>query len=753
MYDHIPAELRALAQWVTAGQDKMPLDPNTGKPASVTDPATWGTFDQAVAYANGHHYGIGFVFTSANPYTFIDLDAPETPQQLARHQKIFEAFHSYTETSRSGKGVHIIVRGKVPMGARKDKVEVYPHGRYAIMTGHVLKAVAITDQQALLDTLYAEMHPTGSGAELIQIDSHVGDAQVLEMASCAANGDKFDRLCRGEWQGMGYPSQSEADFALMSMLAFYTQDNEQCRRLFRMSALGKRDKAQRNDKYLNYALTKIRANEPKPIDLSQFRFKLPQQEAPAAAVVTDGGGGAVSAATEPQQEQAASVPAVPDMALPPGLMGHVATYIYNNAVQPMPEAAIAGAIAMMAGIAGRAFNTNTKTGLNQYVILIAETGAGKEGAAGGIDGLIAAVQPYVPSIHQFRGPAAMASGQAILRTMAKQPVWFGVVGEIGLLLKTLSSPFASSAEVMQRRVLLDLYMKSGKGSMFNGMAYSDSEKNVSSIPSPCMTLLGESSPDVFYGNLEPADMEQGLVPRFLVLEHKGSGSTRNKQAGIIPEAWLVKALADFATQCLLMQNNHSVQSVALAPAGEAVLDEFEALCTTHRRTAGRGAEKELWSRSHLKALRLASLCAVGVDWANPVVDAACATWAVQLVHRGTLELHNRFLSGEVGGGEVQFESEITKAVKRYMEMRPAQRLNAKCPKDCVAHDVVPYAYLRDTLRRRTAFQQSRMGVMRAVDAAIADVCAAGILTEVSPAQRVSLGIRNRCFVVEKESMV
>ncbi|MFS6755248.1 hypothetical protein, partial [Staphylococcus aureus] len=78
----------------------------------------------------------------------------------------------------------------------------------------------------------------------------------------------FNSLCRGEMSE--YPSQSEADFALLSIIGFYTQDNEQVRRVFRMTALGKRDKANRDNKYLNRALEKIRAQQPEPVNFDQL---------------------------------------------------------------------------------------------------------------------------------------------------------------------------------------------------------------------------------------------------------------------------------------------------------------------------------------------------------------------------------------------------------------------------------------------------------------------------------------------------
>jgi primase-polymerase (primpol)-like protein len=92
---HIPAELKARRQWVLwrgadkmnkqsgeiTGLDKIPINPQTLRGASTTDPTTWGTFEQCVtalpvaleeweqddpsAYRGG---GIGYVFAPEDPY-------------------------------------------------------------------------------------------------------------------------------------------------------------------------------------------------------------------------------------------------------------------------------------------------------------------------------------------------------------------------------------------------------------------------------------------------------------------------------------------------------------------------------------------------------------------------------------------------------------------------------------------------------------------------------------------------------------
>src|SRR5215211_7029450 len=66
-------------------------------------------------------------------------------------------------------------------------------------------------------------------------DSELTDEEVIALARSAKNAAKFEAL----WQGdiSGYASHSEADQALVSLLAFYTQDENQLDSLYRQSAL------------------------------------------------------------------------------------------------------------------------------------------------------------------------------------------------------------------------------------------------------------------------------------------------------------------------------------------------------------------------------------------------------------------------------------------------------------------------------------------------------------------------------------
>jgi putative DNA primase/helicase len=144
--ESIPEELRARPQWVVWNAvgdkpDKVPYSARTGHRASSTDLLTWATFQEALeAYENGDYAGLGFVFSSADPYTGIDLDdCVDADGEIAGWAlEIVRYFDSYTELSATGTGLHVIVRGEIP-NRRKDEVEVYSSKRFFTMTGCVVE--------------------------------------------------------------------------------------------------------------------------------------------------------------------------------------------------------------------------------------------------------------------------------------------------------------------------------------------------------------------------------------------------------------------------------------------------------------------------------------------------------------------------------------------------------------------------------------------------------------------------------------
>jgi hypothetical protein len=295
-YNNAPPEMRRLKQWclwrlehrldrngnvdLSRKPTKCPYKPwQGGEKASTTNPAHWGTFEQATGApltqtgpcnpndpAN-RFSGIGFVFVAGSGLTGLDLDdVGDDAEALAVQKRIHEGFPSYTERSPSGRGYHIIVKGEVPHGRRRGGVEVYSAERFFTFTGNVTNNVGVTDCQANLDVLFNQLggNKVEFDASPFFKDATESEASILARAFAAANGETVKQLYnKGEWKPK-YASQSEADCALINHLGFYTQNPDQIKRLFHASALGQRDKAKRAS-YLNPMVAKAMDRQLAPV--------------------------------------------------------------------------------------------------------------------------------------------------------------------------------------------------------------------------------------------------------------------------------------------------------------------------------------------------------------------------------------------------------------------------------------------------------------------------------------------------------
>lgn len=249
-------------------QTKVPYTPGTTRRASVNDPSTFTAFETA-ASATGYN-GIGIRVNGR--IVGIDLDhCIEDGKLLPWAQAIVNRFSAtYIEVSPSGTGIRIFCL--LPHGftydtqtyyIKRGDIEVYIPGhtnRFLTVTGNALTDgdVAETAEALtwLLDTHMRRPTPP-TPAVAVPGESYLSDEQVIAKASAARNGEKFRRL----WDGdiTGYKTHSEADAALLAILAFWCSgDKAQMDRLFRQSCLmrEKWDEYRGSDTYGNISLAK-----------------------------------------------------------------------------------------------------------------------------------------------------------------------------------------------------------------------------------------------------------------------------------------------------------------------------------------------------------------------------------------------------------------------------------------------------------------------------------------------------------------
>ena len=436
---------------------------------------------------------------------------------------------------------------------------------------------------------------------------------------------------------------------------------------------------------------------------------------------------------QPESSLEPTTSSIPDsnLVLPPGLVGEMAAYFYSTAIRPVPEIALSAAIGFMAGLCGRAFNISG-SGLNQYIILLAKTGSGKEGAQMGIENLLAAVRTTVPMADQFLGPAAFASGQALIKVLNDKPCFVSILGEFGLTLQQLSDHRANSAQIMLRKVLLDLYAKSGWNRMLRSSVYSDTDKNTKIIQAPNVTILGESTPETFFEGLDASHIAEGLIPRFSIMEYTGKRPPRNPNVNVPPSQDLTQRVADLVTTSLTTSNNNTMVEVRTDDHSQQLLDAFDVHADEIMNSSHQDVEVQLWNRAHLKALKLAALLAVGCHPYQPIITSDLAQWAIDFVTRDVNLVVRRFQDGNVGKGDSKQFHDLRKVVQSYFGLNKDTLDKRKMDRRMHKDKIVPYSYLIRKTASVASFRTDRMGATSALKRTIQALVDSNMLLEVAP---------------------
>lgn len=269
----IPEELRRTGQFclwkretVDGRQTKVPYNPKKPKYKAATNrPETFSTFAEAVAAAQKTDCdGIGIRVTG--DFIGIDIDHIEndTDQEgnlTGTPREIVDNLSAYTELSPSGQGLRIFCKAaglkfdKSKYYIKKGNLEIYVPGytnRFLTVTGNTILdeplLIDCTDAlQAVLDKYMIRTQSKSQNAsERVSEPLTLSEEEILSKAINSKQGQKFADLYSGNYHSY-YSSQSEADLALCTMLAFWCQkDAAAIDSLFRKSGLF-REKWERED--------------------------------------------------------------------------------------------------------------------------------------------------------------------------------------------------------------------------------------------------------------------------------------------------------------------------------------------------------------------------------------------------------------------------------------------------------------------------------------------------------------------------
>jgi putative DNA primase/helicase len=249
-----PAELKSLGQWAvyrtyldkeSGKHKKVIISPVTSRFSMSNDPMTWADYAQAKQYCEKYRYN-GLVFALQAGITFIDLDhaADKATGEIISPEakRLLELLpETFCERSVSGTGIHILLKGSLPSDALKRNdakgIEMYDTRRFVCMTGNPLNGCTELKDYSdkIAQIVYEFVGRRQPPREYTVIPAVQSDTDLITQITNSKQGTKFQSLYGGDI--LRYPSHSNADSALIFMLAWWTQDPNQIDRIYRSSGL------------------------------------------------------------------------------------------------------------------------------------------------------------------------------------------------------------------------------------------------------------------------------------------------------------------------------------------------------------------------------------------------------------------------------------------------------------------------------------------------------------------------------------
>lgn len=264
---------------------KLPASHVTGATVNAHDTAHHTDYRTAIAAAQrlGPAYGVGFVFTAADPFWFCDLDNAWDDAGNKWHDWAVNICNWFAgcavEVSISGKGLHIIGMGTPPEHGCESELHVggfYHMDRFVALTGTHATGNAAVDPgpaafKAMIDYYWppkaAPLHALSYDGPRPEWNGPTDDEELIRkfLAARGSAAAAFGDSCtsRELWEAVSGPlgkafpdplrayDASKADAALAQRLAWWTGcDHERIDRLMRRSALA-RDKWDTRTTYLH----------------------------------------------------------------------------------------------------------------------------------------------------------------------------------------------------------------------------------------------------------------------------------------------------------------------------------------------------------------------------------------------------------------------------------------------------------------------------------------------------------------------
>lgn len=289
----------------------------------------------------------------------------------------------------------------------------------------------------------------------------------------------------------------------------------------------------------------------------------------------------------------------------PGLVGDIADWIVRTSIHPQPGLALGAALTVVGTAAGRHIAGPTKSGTHLYIVGLAPSGAGKDYPLRCIADILAEAD-----MRQHIGPSQFISMPAVINFLARSPLSACAMDEFGSFLKRINSRKASGFEGAISGLL-----RTAWGSSFAAMTTPEwAGKSSETIFSPALSIFGASTAREFYESLEGADVTNGVLNRFLIIETKQRPKEQEASREPLPEKIVTQLKAIYSrsgplNQLCQSQTKPNFEEIGITPEAKAIRKALVA--HVHHEGDANPSLEPFLARTAENAIRLATIRAIG----------------------------------------------------------------------------------------------------------------------------------------------
>lgn len=311
-----------------------------------------------------------------------------------------------------------------------------------------------------------------------------------------------------------------------------------------------------------------------------------------------------------------------------GLLRDVHTFYGQKAYRRSHVMGLACAVALCETIFGRRIRSHTDLRTNDYNLILATTGAGKEACEGTITALLERAGETAML------PPDVQSGNGLMKAVSTRPASIWVCDEFGKILQSMLDKKGNQHIRNIGNHLLKLYGKSA-GS-YGGAAHSDGVRN--RVVQPSLTILGLSTSSTVFDVVSTEQVSDGLIGRIAFWPVQDRPEPRDDMGIAEPSPELIERIRNWIAWQPLSSGDYP------NPATLSMSDDAKARWTRHAKEINEkmSSESELkaaiWSRVAARTMKLALVHrAARVDtppastnWDFILVELADVQWAIVL---------------------------------------------------------------------------------------------------------------------------